>query len=373
VATLPNPGPLAQLVEQGTLNPKVEGSNPSRPTLQERGQADAGKVGIGGGCPNLRLTARLYPEIVRFLRFFVLGALAIVPVAAAQPPAIEARSAAACGQTSTGLVPLTDLGKRRYKGHRGGLYPSGLNQPPRFYLRQGQAAAKRVRPISGRVVLLSIGMSNTTQEFRAFMGLATGDAQIKPTVKLVDGAMGGWDARRVARPGGGYWPALDRRLRAEGVSPLEVQAVWLKEAIAGEDRPFPQDARALRANLRAIVQILARRFPNLRLIYPSSRTYAGYAVTALNPEPAAYDSGFAVRWLIQDRMQGKLKGPWIGWGPYLWTDGERGRADGLVWKCEDVRKDGTHPSATGAAKVARALLQFFKSDPTAKTWFTTTG
>src|ERR671938_393308 len=26
------PGPLAQLVEQGTLNPKVEGSSPSRPT-----------------------------------------------------------------------------------------------------------------------------------------------------------------------------------------------------------------------------------------------------------------------------------------------------------------------------------------------------
>ena len=33
-------GPLAQLVEQGTLNPKVEGSNPSRPiakTLLTRG------------------------------------------------------------------------------------------------------------------------------------------------------------------------------------------------------------------------------------------------------------------------------------------------------------------------------------------------
>ena len=29
-------GPLAQLVEQGTLNPKVEGSNPSRPTLPRR-------------------------------------------------------------------------------------------------------------------------------------------------------------------------------------------------------------------------------------------------------------------------------------------------------------------------------------------------
>ena len=32
-ATLDNRGPLAQLVEQGTLNPKVEGSSPSRPTL----------------------------------------------------------------------------------------------------------------------------------------------------------------------------------------------------------------------------------------------------------------------------------------------------------------------------------------------------
>ena len=27
-------GPLAQLVEQGTLNPKVEGSNPSRPMFK---------------------------------------------------------------------------------------------------------------------------------------------------------------------------------------------------------------------------------------------------------------------------------------------------------------------------------------------------
>jgi hypothetical protein len=227
--------------------------------------------------------------------------------------------------------------------------------------------------VNGRVVLLSIGMSNTTQEFQAFMKLATDDPDISPALKLVDGAMGGWDARRVSRPAGGYWTAVDRRLRAQGVSRAEVQAVWLKVAISGEDRPFPNDAKGLKANLRAIVQILGRRFPNLRLIYTSSRTYGGYAVTALNPEPAAYDSGYAVRWLVQDRIEGRLKGPWIGWGPYLWTDGEGGRADGLMWTCDDVRKDGTHPSPAGAAKVARALLQFFKTDPTAKTWFTGTG
>jgi hypothetical protein len=315
------------------------------------------------------LTGRLYPGIVNALRLLLLATLAVSPLAAAQPPAGQAGAGAECSQTSTGLVPLTDLGKRKYRGHPGGLYPGGANQPSRPYLKQGLAAAKRVRPINGRIVLLSIGMSNASNEFRSFIKLASIDPGLNPAVKLVDGAMGNWDARRVARPGAGYWAALDRRLVAEGISSREVQAVWLKEAITGEDRLFPQDAKALRMNLRAIAQILARRFPSLRFIYTSSRTYGGYAVTAVNPEPAAYDSGYAVRWLIQERMEAKLKGPWIGWGPYLWTDGTKGRLDGLTWTCDDVRKDGTNPSPAGATKIARLLLQFFKTDPTTKSWF----
>jgi hypothetical protein len=311
---------------------------------------------------------------VTALRLLILAALALVPVAAATPaPAGEARSAADCSITSTGLVPLTDLsGKRTYRGHRGGLYPNGSNRAPRWYLNAGLAAAKRVRPIDGQVVLLSIGMSNATQEFVPFIRLADADPQLSPTVTLVDGAMGGWDARRIARPAAGYWRAVDRRLQAAGTSPRAVQAVWLKTAISGEDRVFPEDARALQAQLRTIVRILPQRFPNLRLIYVSSRTYGGYAITPVNPEPAAYDSGYAVRWLIQERMQDRRRGPWIGWGPYLWTDGEKGRADGFTWICPDVKQDGMHPSPAGAAKVARALLRFFKTDPTSKGWFAPT-
>ena len=304
------------------------------------------------------------------LRLLALGFTAVLTLAAAQAPAGEAGSAADCSITATGLLPLTDLsGKPTYRGHRGGLYPGGVNRPSRAYLRAGLGAAKRVRPINGRVVLLSIGMSNATQEFSPFIRLAEQDPDLSASVELVDGAMSGWDARRIARPAAGYWRAVDRRLAAAGASPREVQAVWLKTAIAGEDRPFPADARALQAQLRSIVRILVGRYLNLRLIYVSSRTYAGYAITPINPEPAAYDSGYAVRWLIQDRMQGRLRGPWIGWGPYLWTDGEKGRSDGLTWLCEDVRRDGMHPSAAGATKVAKLLLRFFKTDPTSKGWF----
>ena len=36
----------------------------------------------------------------------------------------------------------------------------------------------------------------------------------------------------------------------------------------------------------------------------SSRIYAGYAVTPLNPEPYAYESAFSVRGLIQQQMAG---------------------------------------------------------------------
>jgi len=166
-----------------------------------------------------------------------------------------------------------------------------------------------------------------------------------------------------------YWDSVDDRLIEADVSAKQVQAVWLKQSIAGEDRRFPRDAKALQADLRAIVRTMRIRYPNLRLVYLSSRTYGGYAITGLNPEPAAYDSGYAVRGAIQDRMLGKLKGPWLGWGPYLWTDGLLGRSDGLVWTCDDVEADGTHPSKSGIQKVVGLLVTFFKTDPTARRWF----
>jgi hypothetical protein len=298
------------------------------------------------------------------------GAVLALGLAAANAPARPSRGTADCARTSTGLTPVTDfVGKRRYRGYRGGLYPNGRNRPTAAYLRLGLNQAKRVRRVGGQYVLLSIGMSNATDEFSAFKRLADADPTKNQSLLIVDGAQNGGDAGRIKRPTAEYWRVVDERLTAAGATSDQVQAIWLKEMIAGEDRPFPRDARALQADLRAIVRIARSKFPNLRLVYLSSRTYGGYAITGQNPEPAAYDSAFGVRWLIGERMAGKIKGPWIGWGPYLWTDGLKGRSDGLVWACDDVGQDGTHPSRTGAQKVAQLLQQFFRSDPTARPWF----
>jgi hypothetical protein len=288
---------------------------------------------------------------MRYLAALLL-LLAVGPTAAASD----------CTRTSVGLTPLTALGTRTYHGYRGGLYPGGRNVPSHAYLAKGLAAAKGVH---GKVVLLTVGMSNTNLESQAFAQLARG----RTPVTIVNGAQGGQDALAIEDANAPYWAYVEGQLTRAGATDADVQAVWLKEAIAGESEPFPQDAQRLRAALRRIVADLAAKFPSLKLVYVSSRIYAGYATTRLNPEPAAYDSGFAVKWLVGDRVDGKLGGPWIGWGPYLWGDGTSPRKDGLTWSCDELRDDGTHPSPAGAQKVARLLLDFFETSPTTRTWF----
>jgi hypothetical protein len=302
-------------------------------------------------------------------RVLALGTLlACAVLAASIAPSGRSSTKADCSLTRTGLIPLTDMGRRKYRGYRGGLYPSGINRPPKVYLRKGTDAAKRVRPIDGKIVLLSIGMFNASVEFAAFKRSADRDPQKNPSLVLVDGAQDGFDSRR-ARSQPVFWDNIDQRLSDADVTPEQVQAVWLKESVAGEQRRFPKDARGLQSDLRAILRIMRVRYPNVKLVYLSSRTYGGYAITGLNPEPAAYDSAYAVRGIIQERIRGKIKGPLLLWGPYLWTDGMAGRHDGLVWTCNDVEEDGTHPSRSGIQKVVNMLTTFFKTDPTAKRWY----
>src|SRR5262249_31342924 len=166
-----------------------------------------------------------------------------------------------------------------------------------------------------------------------------------------------------------------------GVTPAQVQVVWIKQADRGPREGFPKYAQKLEGELEKIVQLLPTRFPNVKLVYLSSRTFAGWATTRLNPEPYAYESGFSVKWLIEKQLKGEaalnydpkkgdVKAPWLSWGPYLWANGSKKRADGFFYEEADfVAGDRTHPSQAGQLKVARQLLNFFKTDSTAKMWF----
>jgi hypothetical protein len=297
--------------------------------------------------------------------------------------------AANCAQTSVGFTPLNDLGTGTYQGQQGGLYPGGANVRPQSHEIDGQLLADSIVPLDGagnpapggRYALISIGMSNTTQEFQAFLPRAASDPLKDSRLVAVDGAQGGVTAALWADPNNSAWATADSRLAAAGLTRNQVTVAWVKLANAGPTTGFPAATRQLQSDTQAVVQNLHNRYPNLKLVYLSSRIYAGYANTTLNPEPYAYEGGFAFKWLIGDQLagspalnfdpsKGAVRAPWLSWGPYLWADGLRPRSDGLTWSCSDLQaSDGTHPSPSGQQKVASMLLSFFQTDSTARLWY----
>jgi hypothetical protein len=170
-------------------------------------------------------------------------------------------------------------------------------------------------------------------------------------------------------------------LSAAGVTGEAAQAVWLQEADPGPDEGWPGYARKLQGELARIMQLMHDRFPNLKLVYVSNRVYGGWARTRLNPEPYAYETGFAVKWLIAQQIEGHLalnfdprhgpvKSPWLSWGPDLWANGTTPRSDGFHYVESDLREDDrTHEAVQGQDKVGRLLLKFFETDSTSRGWF----
>lgn len=219
-------------------------------------------------------------------------------------------------------------------------------------------------------------MSNTTQEFSTFVPMGNGDASKHPRLALIDGAQGGMTAASWSNPSCSCWSTLAARLQQAGVTAAQVTTAWIKLADANPSAAFPGHARTLKDETVAVVRLLKQRYQNLTLAYLSSRIYAGYATTTLNPEPFAYESGFAVRWVIEEQLNGGLpyagpgaEVPWIAWGPYLWADGTTPNTEGLSWSCGDLQSDGTHPSPSGRQKVAQRLLGFVQNDATASEWW----
>lgn len=295
-----------------------------------------------------------------------------------------------CQQMAVGgLVPLDELGVDLYMGQTGGLYGNGSNQIPAAHQNLGMTRSALVVPRdptgapdpTGRIVLLSIGMSNTSQEFSTFVAAANADPLQNPALTIVNGAQGGQTAAIISNPQAMFWTVIDQRLQQAGVTREQVQAVWIKEANANPSGSFSTHVPVLQAQLRTICQIVRARYQNCQLAFLSSRSYGGYATGTLNPEPFAYESAFAVRGVIESQMNGDpglnadattgaIMAPWLAWGPYLWANGVLPRtADGLAWNCSDFEPDGVHPGPSGEAKVTQRLLDHFKNQPTTLAWF----
>jgi hypothetical protein len=290
--------------------------------------------------------------------------------------------------SSTGNIALPDLGTGMYKGEQGGLYPGGTNTIPPAHLAAGLKLAKQIQPLdadgnpspNGKIVLLAIGFSNPNMEFPAFQKVAAADAGLNPKLMLVNGCVGGRSSEVIANPDSNYWNEVKKLTDKAGTTFKQVQVIWFKLVVPNPTQPWPVETKLLATHYIATLQNFHKYFPNAKMAFASNRTYGGYTEANGSPEPWAYESGFAVKWALAAQIEGKpelnydpakgeVRAPWAEWGPYLWTDGVKGRKDGFVYLRSDVGGDGLHPSAEGQQKIATMLLTFFKTDPATKGWF----
>lgn len=317
---------------------------------------------------------------------------------------------ASCGEP----VALIDLVGGTYCGFLGGLY-DGSNEMPTAHEREGLALARQVQPLNrtgspdpqGRIVLLSVGMSNATQEWCharstgssadrlcnswTLMGQAAMDPAVNHrTLSIANGALGGQALQEWDDPSDrNYDRVRDQVLAPDGLSEGQVQVIWVKSALAdAPSRPSlptrDADAYLLEATIGGVLRTVRLRYPNVKLVFFTSRIFS-YAPpgTTNSPEPYAYESGFGTKWAIEAQIEQRAGGsidaetgdlsspvaPWAAWGPYLWAPGDHPRSDGLQWRREYIQSDGVHPSRSGEEVVANYLLDFFKTSPFTRGWF----
>ena len=324
-------------------------------------------------------------------------------------PALYAQPGGAgrdCNRTSTGLVPLTDLGTGTYQGFEGGLYPGGLNTPPMAHLSAGIGialnqimpldAAGNPDPNNGKVVLVSIGLSHARMESDFLTTLLQSQAGLNPRFQFVNCAEGGKTAEEWSDPNDDVWTLMQTKLAAAGVTGAQVQVAWIKHSIPHwmlTQQSFPQDAQELLGFERSANLMLKIKYPGVKIAYLSARSYGGYAMGQSNSEPFAYENGFITKWLIEQQLNGDPNVaytganppmPWLAWGPYFWADGLGadnvlggipGRSDGLEYECDDYAStDGMHPSdPQGRTKISQMILDFLLSESTAAPWFLASG
>lgn len=322
-----------------------------------------------------------------------------------------------------------------------GFYRNGSNEAPESHRIEGLARANAVvpldangnpDPVNGRIVMMSIGMSNTMipfcdpspdlpplREVRdpanvrcagwTFMGRMRSTAAIDAVnVQIVNGAYIGQPASswvndntptfnpippnpNIPSVVGNYDRVRDFILPnyVPVVTEAQVQILWIKLV---NDLPTPglpaanADAHVLRGRLGMILRFAKLRYPNVSIAFLTPSSYRGWA-GAFNPEPQAYETGFAVKWVIDaqitqmetnnaviDPVIGDLDYtndtvPWITWGPYLWANGPESRlSDDMSWARTDYIADGVHHTQAGLSKFGLTLQHFFTFNRYSHCW-----
>lgn len=301
----------------------------------------------------------------------------------------EITMAQICTNDSTGLIPIIDFGNNQYDGIVGGLYLNGSNNMPNGHRQAGINLDNSIQPLdvngnpdpNGKIVMISVGMSNCRNFFGSFMQLSAQYANLNPNLVLINAAQGGKDINNILSPNTNYWTTSDNIITNAGYSINQVQAVWFEQATHITGIPAGEGIEHIgivEQKFLDAFKIIKTQYPNVKQLFCSGRDYGGYNVSGGNPEPYAYWTNWAFKKLVLRQIAGDPdlsytgttpQVPWIAWADHIWADGKNPSGSGLTWICPtDYQSDGVHPSIVGREKFATKMVDFFKTDTTT-TWY----
>ena len=311
-------------------------------------------------------------------------------VANVQPSALQC----AFGVKPLSLLPLTsgqfyvsgsDLAQ---KPHATYLY-TNQNTMPAAHRAGGNAMAASLQPldangkvdlINGKIAAIAEGISNTRLEMDAFLfEFIQNNPAVNPQFKFVNLAEGGchlicWRDKGV----GAIDPQVQIALVKHSNNLGQLSNGMPKDPMAPfttiASKRFPTHAQLTQGMLKKRILDLKIKYPNLKLLYITSRCYGGWKCSPADPqanvEPVAFEEGFSVKWLLEGQVTGSdsvlnysgpnPQAPWMAWGPYLWDSS---------WPQDWFQVNSAHPCAPGLTHVAKLWYDFLMLDSASRPWF----
>lgn len=295
---------------------------------------------------------------------------------------IKQAEAAILSQT----VPLNNIQEfNTYKGKGAGLY-DGISNVPQLSMKiKIQEQLEQIKPIlssgqvdsEGKIGFIFIGDPHTEGEFTTFDDVRKSSNTTNSPLILIDGSQKEQDTtywKRSLYP----WEILGQKVKAQGISPQQVQIIWINLSFDEYSNEIDSDIKAQADALNIIIETALSKYTNTKIVYLSSPRYAGYSTAAGYKEPEAFEAGLAVRELLSKQEKGELNykenirllstDPALVWGPYVWNNNINS-TDDFAYAADKYEDDGITLTSVGKQKYAIDLMSFWKSYEFSSKWF----
>lgn len=296
-------------------------------------------------------------------------------------PSIDELSTTAVinARISVGDIPINDLDSFTYFDNNGGLYPWGNYLIENAFKTNYIKTSKNIRPMdsvglfskSGKIVILEIGASNPFKLFEEIKNAGLADINFGKNLVYINGGTGGKDLPDVIDITASYWVHLQKLLDSNLVTAAQVQVIFcIEDDMTNFDTTINR-AYQLRDKYIEMLVTIRIKYPNCKLMLIGDRGYNDYATLPKFSEPKGYLNGWAVKFLIEDYIDGLLpQYPLLNWMDYYWANGETPRWDGLDYFMTDfLAPDYVHYTEEKAAELGAMTHARLKADQGCLFWY----